>query len=43
MRGSSEYERAAMRGLERYITEGSPRLKHYVKVAGDLAGRLDDD
>jgi hypothetical protein len=27
-RGSPKYERAAMRWLERYLTEGSPRLQH---------------
>ena len=26
-----------MRWLERYITEGSPRLQHFAKVAQDLA------
>jgi hypothetical protein len=42
-RGSPKYEKAAMRWLERYITEGSPRLTHFAEVAGDLARRLDDD
>jgi hypothetical protein len=32
-----------MRWLERYITESSPRLKHFSEVAGDLARRLDED
>jgi hypothetical protein len=42
-RGSPKYEKAAMRWLERYITEGSPKLKHFSEVAGDLARRLDED
>ena len=28
-RGSPKYEKAAMRWLERYLTEGSPRLQHF--------------
>jgi hypothetical protein len=36
-RGSPKYERAAMRWLERYLTEGSPRLRNFAEVAGDLA------
>ena len=42
-RGSPKYERAAMRWLERWISEGSPRLTHFAEVAGDLARRLDDE
>jgi hypothetical protein len=38
-RGSPKYEKAALRWLERYLTEGSPRLAHFAKVAGELAGR----
>jgi hypothetical protein len=38
-RGSPKYERAAMRWLERYITEGSPRLQRFASVASDLAAR----
>ena len=38
-RGSPKYERAAMRWLERYLTEGSPRLQHLAEVATDLAKR----
>jgi hypothetical protein len=38
-RGSPKYERAAMRWLERYITEGSPRLRHYAEIATELAKR----
>lgn len=36
-RGSPKYEKAAMRWLERYITEGSPRLQHFAQVVLDLA------
>jgi hypothetical protein len=28
-----------MRWLERYLTEGSPRLQHLAEVAADLASR----
>ena len=28
-----------MRWLERYLTEGSPRLQHFAEVAADLARR----
>jgi hypothetical protein len=38
-RGSPKYERAAMRWLERYLTEGSPRLRHFAEAAADLARR----
>ena len=38
-RGSPKYERAAMRWLERYLSEGSPRLQHFAEVAADLARR----
>jgi hypothetical protein len=36
-RGSPKYEKAAMRWLERYLAEGSPRLQHFAKVTADLA------
>ena len=36
-RGSPKYERAAMRWLARYLTEGSPRLQHFAEVTTDLA------
>lgn len=36
-RGSPKYERAAMRWLERYLTEGSPRLQHFAEIATSLA------
>jgi hypothetical protein len=42
-RGSPKYEKAAMRWLERCITESSPKLKHFAEVAGDLARRVGDD
>jgi hypothetical protein len=40
-RGSAKYEKTAMRWLEGYITEGSPRLEHFAGV--DLARRLGGD
>jgi hypothetical protein len=36
-RGSPKYERAARRWLERYLTEGSPRLQHFAEIAMGLA------
>jgi hypothetical protein len=30
-RGSPKYEKAALRWLERYLTEGSPRLQHFAR------------
>jgi hypothetical protein len=42
-RGSRKYEKAAMRWLERYLTERSPKLKHFAELAGDPARRLRDD
>lgn len=30
-RGSPKYEKAAMRWLERYLTESSPRLQHFAE------------
>jgi hypothetical protein len=38
-RGSPKYGKAAPRWLERYLTEGSPRLMHFAQVAQDLAKR----
>ena len=38
-RGSPKYEKAALRWLERYLTEGTPRLRHFAEVATDLARR----
>ncbi len=31
-RGSPKYEKAALRWLERYLVESSPRLQHFVEV-----------
>ena len=39
VRGSPKYERAALRWLERYLAEGSPRLQHFAEVAASLAQR----
>jgi hypothetical protein len=36
-RGSPKYEKAAMRWLERYLTEGSPRLEHFAEITASLA------
>jgi len=38
-RGSPKYERAALRWLERYLSEGSPRLQHFAEIARSLAQR----
>ncbi len=38
-RGSPKYENAAMRWLERYLTEDSPKLEHFADLASDLAKR----
>jgi hypothetical protein len=38
-RGSPKYERAAMRWLERYLSEGSPRLQHFAEITAALAKR----
>jgi hypothetical protein len=40
-RGSPKYEKAALRWLERYITEGSPRLQHFAEITSDLAAVLE--
>lgn len=36
-RGSPKFEKAAMRWLERYLGEGSPRLKHFAEITASLA------
>jgi hypothetical protein len=36
---TSTLEQAALRWLERYLTEGSPRLQHLAEVAASLANR----
>ena len=41
-RGSPKFERAALRWLERYLTEGSPRLQHFAEIAHELARREPD-
>ena len=33
-RGSPKFEKAAMRWLERYLAEGSPRLAHSIQLDG---------
>ena len=38
-RGSPKYERAALRWLERYLTEGTPRLQHFAEITASLAKR----
>jgi hypothetical protein len=38
-RGSPKYEKAAMRWLERYLTESSPRLQHFAEITASLAKR----
>jgi hypothetical protein len=40
-RGSPEYKKAALRWLERYLTESSPRLEHFAEVTASLAKRID--
>ena len=36
-RGSPKYEKAALRWLERYLSEGSPSLRDVAKVTASLA------
>ena len=36
-RGSPKYEKAAVRWLERYLTEDSPRLQHFAEITASLA------
>ena len=38
-RGSPKYEKAAMRWLERFLTEGEPRLQHFAEIATRRAER----
>jgi hypothetical protein len=42
-RGSPKYEKAALRWLERYLTEGSPRLQHFAEITMTLAQRQAQD
>jgi hypothetical protein len=34
---SPKYERAALRWLERYLTESSPSLRNFAKITASLA------
>jgi hypothetical protein len=36
-RGSPKYEKAALRWLDRYLSEDSPRLKHFAEITASLA------
>jgi hypothetical protein len=36
-RGSPRYEKAAMRWLRRYLSEGSRRLQHFAEITASLA------
>ena len=38
-RESPKYEKAALRWLERYLVEGSPRLQHFAELTARLASR----
>ena len=38
-RGSQKYEKAAMRWLGRYLSEGAPSLQHFAEVTANLARR----
>jgi hypothetical protein len=38
-RRSPKFEKAAMRWLERYLVEGSPRLQHFAEITTSLAKR----
>jgi hypothetical protein len=38
-RRSPKFERAAMRWLELYLTEGSPRLQDFAEITASLARR----
>jgi len=38
-RGSPKFERAAMRWLARYLTEGEPKLQHFAEITASLAKR----
>jgi hypothetical protein len=39
LRRTPKYEKAALRWLERYLTEGTPRLGHFREFTADLAKR----
>ena len=36
-RGSPKFEKAALRWLERYLAESSPRLQHFAEITASLA------
>jgi hypothetical protein len=38
-RGSPKFEKAALRWLERYLAENSPRLQRFAEVTASLATR----
>lgn len=40
-RGSPKFEAAALRWLERYLAEGSLRLRHFAEMTAELASRAD--
>jgi hypothetical protein len=42
-RASPKYEKAALRWLERYLCEGSPRLRHFAEITMTLAQRQAQD
>jgi hypothetical protein len=35
-RGSPKYEKGALRWLERFLTESSPRLQHFAEITASL-------
>jgi hypothetical protein len=41
-RGSPKAEPAALRWLERYLTEGSPRLQRFAEITASLARSEED-
>jgi hypothetical protein len=41
-RGAPKYEKAALRWLERYLAESSPRLRQAAEVTASLAARLEE-
>jgi hypothetical protein len=42
-RESPKYEKAAMRWLERYLTESSPSLREFANIVETLANRAEPD
>ena len=40
-RGSPKYEKAALRWIERYLAETSPKLPHLARVVSQLAERVE--